>query len=136
MEKYLRLSAICLVAVLAISFNSCKDDNEQEKPKTPNELFGRWYAVKMVVGDEITTDDLEFVYIQFNEDGTCLLNNDGDDVEANYSYSDGILTLSSPFESSSLICPVVKLTATELVLHFPPMEEDEEAMTIYYEKAP
>jgi uncharacterized lipoprotein YehR (DUF1307 family) len=102
MKKILRLSAICLVAVLAVSFNSCKDDDETEQPKMQNELLGRWNAVKAVVGDEIITNNLASVFIQFNEDGTCLVNiNGSEDVDANYSYSEGILTLSSPLAAES-----------------------------------
>jgi len=121
------------LAVAVVLLNACKPVSSSQ------ELVGRWNAVKIVVGSETITEDLEFVFIEFNEDKTCVFNIEGfegDDVEANYSYSDGVLKLSNPEDANEfLLCNVVKLTKTELVIDFPPLEAGEDGFTIHYQKA-
>ena len=124
------------LAVAAVLFNACQPSNP---PASSQELVGRWNAVKIVVDGETITEGLEFVFIEFNKNNTCVFNIEGfedDDVEANYSYSDGVLKLSNPEDASEyLLCNVVKLTKTELVIDFPPLEEGEDGFTIHYQKA-
>jgi len=123
------------LAVIAVLLNSCQP--KENPPVSSPELVGRWNAVKLTVDGEIETEGLEFVFMQFNANGTCVFNLEGlgedDDVEANYSYSNGILKLS--IDEDDLLCEVIELTSTKLVVHFPPLEEDEDDFTIHFQKA-
>ena len=127
------------LAVVAVLLNACQPANNPPDPSETQELVGRWNAVKIVMDGETYTEDLEFVFFEFYENKTCIFNIEGfegDDVEANYFYSDGVLKLSDPDDASEyLLCEVEKLTETELVLNFPPLEADEDSFTIYYQKA-
>jgi len=117
------------LAIIAVAFVACSSEDK-------GELVGRWNAEKIVVGG-VEYTEVEFVYFQFNANGTCIFNIEGfegDDVTANYSYSDNKIVLSSG--GDSIVILVKKKTDTELVLEFPPFEESEEVgFTIHYRKA-
>jgi len=121
------------LAVAVVLLNACKPNNP---PAPSQELVGKWNAVKIVEDGDIYTEGLEFVFIKFNENNTCVFNIEGfedDDVEANYTYSDGVLKLSNPEDASEyFLCYVVELTATKLVIDFSPLEED---FIIHYQRA-
>ena len=117
------------LAIIAVAFVACSSEDN-------GELVGRWNAEKKVIGG-VEYTEVEFVYFQFNANGTCIFNIEGfegDDVTANYSYSDNKIVLTSGENSAVLL--VKKKTDTELVLEIPPLEEyEEEGLTIHYRKA-
>jgi len=122
------------LAVAIVLLNACKPNNP---PASSQELVGRWNAVKVVMdGEEYTEAEyIQYIHFQFNADGTCVFNIEGyddDDVEANYTYSDGVLILSHPEEEEVFYFNVVELTSTKLVIDFSPLEED---FIIHYQRA-
>jgi hypothetical protein len=135
MKKILKLLSVGVIVVVAMS--SCKE----KQPQPNQELIGRWNAVKSVWGGETYTEDLEFIYFKFNADGTCVFNIEGlrpdDDVYATYTFANNKITLIGIMEEEeySFVVSVEKLTAAELVLNLPPMEEDDPSFTIHYVKA-
>lgn len=122
-----------ILAVAVVFLNACKP----EKPVSTQELVGKWNAEKYVFADGEENPHIEFIYMQFNADDTCVFNIEGlrddDDVEANYSFGNNKIVLT--IDDENLVLSVEKLTATELVINFPPLEEDEDSFTIYFKKA-
>ena len=143
MQKIWKLLLVCLVAVSTMSLNSCKDDKELSE----DALIGRWQAVKLVADgvDYTSPEILEFIYIEFKSNGTCIINIDDDDDDdddaddkdiINFSYENDKLTLVNPnYSGEPVSCKVLELTNNKLALEFPfSYIGDEKTFVIHYKK--
>jgi len=104
----------------------------------------KWQSTKIEMIDEdgqLLSGEYTDASFIFNADGSAVINFEGgesNDVACTYTHIDGKISLipRDELDVEPLVIDVKKLTETELVLYFPEgsIEEDEPAMTYYYEK--